>query len=155
LDEAELTRRDTLTVEERSERMSRIRGKDTAPELKLRRLVWAMGYRYRLHGKKLPGRPDLVFAGRRSVIFLHGCFWHGHDCGTYKRPRPDQTFWIDKLASNVRRDRSVEERLIADGWRVLTVWECELRDEPKVEEAIKAFLGPLQAARRRVDTPRS
>jgi DNA mismatch endonuclease (patch repair protein) len=107
--------------------MSLVRNKDTKPELAVRRLVYAMGYRYRLHGR-LPGRPDLVFGRRQRVIFIHGCFWHRHaGCPNCRLPRSRLDFWKPKLEANQQRDRRNLARLRRLGWRILTVWECELR----------------------------
>lgn len=134
---------DTLTTQQRSTRMSRIRGRDTKPELAVRRLVHGLGYRYRLHRKDLPGKPDLVFAGRRAVILVHGCFWHRHPdpaCKLARMPKSRLEFWEPKLASNRERDLAVEQRLNESGWRVLTVWECELRDPEAVAAKVRDFL---------------
>src|ERR1700731_843549 len=114
---------------ERSENMSRIRSKDTAPELCVRRLAHAMGYRYRLHGKELPGTPDLVFRSRRKVIFIHGCFWHQHgQCRAGRIPRSNADYWIPKLTRNIDRHRVAEAALNKAGWTVLVIWECEIKD---------------------------
>ncbi|NCA13963.1 MAG: DNA mismatch endonuclease Vsr [Proteobacteria bacterium] len=119
---------DIFTPEQRSRIMSRIRGKDTAPEMVVRRMLHSGGYRYRLHVGGLPGSPDLVFTARKKVIFVHGCFWHRHgDCKTgVSLPKTRTDFWTAKFASNTKRDRSVCERLVEDGWGVFVVWECEL-----------------------------
>lgn len=99
-----------------------------------------MGYRYRLHDRKLPGRPDLVFPSRRAVVFIHGCFWHGHDCSLFRWPGTRPQFWRDKLGGNIARDARVRQALTADGWRVLDVWECNLRgrDRQPPEEVLAA-----------------
>ncbi|WP_218032758.1 very short patch repair endonuclease [Pararhodospirillum oryzae] len=131
---------DTLTKTERSERMRRIRGRDTAPEWVVRRLVHAMGYRYRLHVRDLPGKPDLVFRGRRCVIFVHGCFWHRHDCHLGRLPKSNLQFWLPKFEANKERDARTLSALDALGWRVLTVWECELVDKEKIRKKIMEFL---------------
>ncbi|ADL01344.1 very short patch repair endonuclease [Brevundimonas subvibrioides] len=134
---------DTLSPQQRSTRMSRIRGRDTKPELAVRRLVHGLGYRYRLHRKDLPGRPDLVFVRRRAVIFVHGCFWHRHPdpaCKLVRLPKSRLEFWEPKLASNRERDLAVEQRLNESGWRVLTVWECELRDPEAVATKVRDLL---------------
>lgn len=133
---------DTLSTAERSERMSRVRGKNTKPELTVRRLVFGLGYRYRLHRKDLPGKPDLVFPGRKAVILVHGCFWHLHDCGKYKIPKTKADFWQTKLRRNVERDAEVLNLLRQRGWRVLTLWECELKDIAGLSMRIVDFLGP-------------
>jgi DNA mismatch endonuclease (patch repair protein) len=122
-----LDRFDPLT---RSEMMSRIRGRDTKPEMLLRRSLHALGLRYRLHDRKLPGTPDLVFPRYHAVVFVHGCFWHAHGCRNSKIPETRREFWERKLAANRERDRQVMERLGSDGWRVLVVWECALRRRP-------------------------
>lgn len=135
---------DTLTPRERSERMSRVKGKDTGPELKVRRLVHGMGYRYRLHGSKLPGKPDLVFRSRRAVIFVHGCFWHGHPdptCKLARQPKSRLDFWAPKLAANRTRDARNRDALLSAGWRVLELWECQLMKPEKLAEVIREFLG--------------
>nr|WP_295226087.1 DNA mismatch endonuclease Vsr [uncultured Brevundimonas sp.] len=135
---------DTLSQAERSKRMSRVRSRDTKPELRVRRLVHGLGYRYRLHRKDLPGKPDLVFGPRRKVIMVHGCFWHGHkdlQCKLARAPKSRMEFWGPKLARNRERDREVRDRLIESGWEVLTLWECELGDGPALERRVKAFLG--------------
>lgn len=107
--------------------MSRIRGRDTAPEMLIRRGLHARGLRFRLHDRRLPGTPDLVFGPRRAVVFVHGCFWHGHDCPFGVRPRTNAGFWAEKIERNRTRDEEAERRLYADGWRVATVWECALK----------------------------
>lgn len=132
--EVEITKRkrlDPLSKAQRSERMTRIRSRDTQPEIALRKLVFSLGYRYRLHDGRLPGRPDLVFRSRHCVIFMHGCFWHQHACETYRQPASSTWFWSQKLASNVLRDVEVERTLTRQGWRSLVVWECELRSNPE------------------------
>ena len=132
---------DTLNPQQRSERMSRIRHKDTKPEMRVRRRVHGMGYRYRLHAKDVPGKPDLVFRSRKKVIFVHGCFWHGHaGCKLNRLPKSRQEFWKAKLDANKRRDERVFRELNAEGWRVLVIWECELKDEEEVVSRIQKFL---------------
>ena len=134
---------DTLTQTERSRRMAGIRGKNTKPELIVRRLLHRRGFRYRLHRAGLPGHPDLVFPSRRAVIFVHGCFWHRHPdpaCPLARLPKSKLDFWLPKLESNVRRDLAVAERLARDGWRSLTIWECELARLDEVEAKMLAFL---------------
>ena len=133
--------RDPLTARQRSEMMSRIRSKDTGPEMLVRRLVHGMGYRYRLHAKALPGRPDLVFRPRRKVIFVHGCFWHRHEgCSSNRIPATRSEFWRAKLDGNVERDQRNEASLRQMGWRVLVIWECETRDPDRLAGTIKRFL---------------
>lgn len=134
---------DTLTPTQRSERMGRVRSTDTRPEMVVRKLVYQMGFRYRLHRKDLPGKPDLVFSGRRKVIFVHGCFWHRHDdpaCPFARLPKSRLDFWLPKLEGNRRRDAAVEQRLTEMGWLVITIWECQLRDEEALRERIRKFL---------------
>jgi DNA mismatch endonuclease (patch repair protein) len=133
---------DTLSPEERSERMSRVRGKDTKPELSVRHLVYSLGYRYRLHSPKLPGKPDLVFASRGKVIFVHGCFWHRHDkgCSLTRLPKSKLDFWKPKLEGNKERDRKNQMKLKQLGWDYLIVWECELTRMEKLSKKIKKFL---------------
>ncbi len=134
---------DTLDKAARSERMSLIRGKDTKPELIVRKLVHAMGYRYRLHKKNLPGSPDLVFARRRKVIFVHGCFWHRHDdssCKLARLPKSRQDFWVQKLIGNAERDKRNQKLLRDLGWGSLVIWECELKDHAFIKSRIESFL---------------
>lgn len=118
---------DIVAPHVRSRMMAGIRGRDTQPELVLRKGLHNAGFRYRLHAKGLPGKPDLVFPRYRAVIFAHGCFWHGHDCALFKWPSTREDFWRAKITGNVTRDGTVKERLLAAGWRVLTVWECALK----------------------------
>jgi len=109
--------------------MSRIRGKDTKPELVVRSALHALGFRFRLHVRGLPGSPDLVFPGRRKVVFVHGCFWHGHRCRHgLAQPKSNVGFWRAKLAANIARDARVKRQLRADGWSVATAWECTVRN---------------------------
>ncbi len=131
---------DTLTPDQRSERMGRIRAKGSKPKMRVRRLVHAMGYRYRLHRSDLPGKPDLVFPGRHKVILVHGCFWHRHDCHLGRLPKSRLEFWLPKLEANKRRDEEVGARLSALGWRYLVVWECEVGHDLDLGERIKNFL---------------
>lgn len=132
---------DILTAEQRRLNMSRIQGKDTKPEMLIRRRLHASGLRYRLHDRKLPGRPDLVFPRYGAVVFVHGCFWHAHGCALSKLPATRQEFWEQKLAENADRDRRAIGALRADGWRVLVVWECALRGrERRMEDDVVAAL---------------
>jgi DNA mismatch endonuclease (patch repair protein) len=134
-------RLDPLSPQQRSERMSRIRSRDTTPELVVRRLTWRMGFRYRLHVRTLPGQPDLVFASKRKVIFVHGCFWHQHKhCRHYKMPQSRLDFWLPKLEANVKRDLANQKHLRGRGWGCMVIWECQLRDEPKLCQKISRFL---------------
>lgn len=123
--------------------MRAIRSKDTKPELAIRRLVHGMGYRYRLHRHDLPGRPDLVFPGRRKVLFVHGCFWHGHPdprCKRSHHPKTNRGYWAPKLRRNQERDRENRARLLELGWQVLVIWECEVEAGEGLEERISEFL---------------
>lgn len=143
---------DTLSPKARSERMSRIRGRDTGPERVVRGIVHGLGYRYRLHVKLLPGRPDLVFASRRKVIFVHGCFFHRHpdpQCRLARLPKSRLDFWLPKLTGNRERDLRNEAELIGDGWKVLVVWECELIHTQRLVSRLTRFLGERGADARR------
>lgn len=122
--------------------MAAIRGRDTKPELRLRRLLHASGYRFRLQRRDLPGRPDIVFPGRRKAIFVHGCFWHQHGCRNSVLPKARAEWWAEKLERNVARDAAAVAGLEALGWQVLTVWECEATDEAQVLQTVQRFLGP-------------
>jgi len=119
---------DRISPEKRSEIMSRIKGKDTKPELVVRRLLHRMGYRFRLHRKDLPGKPDVVLPKWRTVVFVHGCFWHGHDCPRGSGPATNAEFWREKIRRNKERDERATAELEAAGWAVKTVWECELKN---------------------------
>lgn len=130
---------DILTQKERSKRMSLIKNKHTKPELQIRRLVFHLGYRYRLHTNSLPGRPDLVFKSRRKVIFIHGCFWHRHNCRLGRLPKTKLDFWLPKLEQNRLRDLKNLDQIQSLGWKSLTIWECQL-NEPNLEARIKQFL---------------
>jgi DNA mismatch endonuclease (patch repair protein) len=128
---------DVFSPEKRSSVMRRVKAKDTAPELKVRRLLTRMGLRYRLHRADLPGKPDIVMAGRNLAIFVHGCFWHGHDCNRGARvPQANRDYWLAKVGRNRARDIGNREALEALGWRVLTLWECELKDEAALERRL-------------------
>ncbi|MCC5957703.1 MAG: DNA mismatch endonuclease Vsr [Natronohydrobacter sp.] len=118
---------DVVDAATRSRMMAGIRGKDTRPEMILRRGLHARGFRFRLHDRRLPGSPDLVFPGRRAAVFVHGCFWHGHACPLFRLPATRQEFWRAKIEGNAARDKAAEAALLADGWRVLTIWECALK----------------------------
>ncbi len=134
---------DTLTIEQRSRLMARVRSKDTKPELVIRRLLHGMGYRYRLHRRDLPGTPDLVFMTMRKVIFVNGCFWHKHQdpaCSRARMPKSRPEFWIPKLEGNALRDEVNLKRLSEQGWKCLVIWECQLKDIEMVKERIVEFL---------------
>lgn len=142
---------DIMTQEERSERMSRVRNKDTRPEKLVRSLLHRMGYRFRLHGKKLPGKPDIVLPRHKKVIFIHGCFWHQHGiCRPLSIPENNSDFWRQKFADNVRRDCEKLAALREAGWDVLVVWECETKDRAKLEGQLRSFMERKRATRLRV-----
>ena len=134
---------DTLNQAERSSRMARIKSKNTKPELIVRRLLHNLRYRYRLHVKEIPGKPDIVFKSRKKVIFVHGCFWHRHlspDCKLVRFPKSRKDFWQAKFSANVKRDAANLEQLAQENWRVMVVWECELRNIEQVENRLVGFL---------------
>ena len=124
---------------ERGLLMSRIKSKHTKPEVAVRRMVWNAGFRYRLHRKDLPGTPDLVFAPKQKVIFVNGCFWHGHSCRKGKLPKTNTEFWTSKITRNSKRDAANKKKLKKLGWESLTLWECELK-KPSTLEKILSFL---------------
>jgi len=126
----------------RSRNMAAIRGKNTKPEMTVRRLLYSLGYRYRLHRKDVPGNPDIAFIGRRAVIFVHGCFWHQHpDCKMAHAPRSRLEYWGPKLARNVNRDAANIRLLEQTGWRVLVLWECEIKHVEDLITRLVCFLG--------------
>lgn len=131
---------DNVSKETRSRIMARVHGKDTKPEMAVRRMVRALGYRYRLHKKNLPGRPDLVFTGRKKVIFVHGCFWHVHK-GCRFSHIPDSDYWRRKLSANQERDERALSRLQELGWDVLVLWECEIENATRTQRRLQTFLG--------------
>lgn len=132
---------DIFPQAKRSWIMSRVLGKDTSTEIKVRSLTHRLGYRFRLHRKDLPGKPDLVFPSRKKIIFVHGCFWHGHECARGARtPKANRDYWIEKIRKNVERDCNNKVLLESLGWAVLAVWECEAKDIAKLELAINEFL---------------
>jgi len=134
---------DPLSKRDRSAFMARIGSKDTRPELVVRKLLHAMGYRYRLHHKGLPGRPDVAFTKRRKAIFVHGCFWHAHrGCAFAHAPKTHTEYWQAKLEGNCVRDKRNEQRLTALGWEVLTIWECELTSGDRLAPQLATFIGP-------------
>jgi DNA mismatch endonuclease (patch repair protein) len=134
---------DVHNPEQRSRNMSRIRGTDTQPEMIVRRLTHRLGFRYRLHRKDLPGRPDLVFAPRQKIIFVHGCYWHCHSCRFGRViPATNAEFWRAKRLGNVERDRRNLKILKTGGWRVLVLWECELHDTDALRRRLMKFLQP-------------
>ena len=144
---------DIMSRRQRSELMSRIRGRDTAPEITVRRIAHGLGFRFRLHRKDLPGRPDLVFPKHRAVIFVHGCFWHRHGgCRYAYTPKTRVRFWTEKFRRNVVRDRQQEAALRGLGWRVLVIWECETGKVAMVERHLLEFLRPMDFKRSRTAT---
>ena len=125
----------------RSATMRAIKSKNTAPEMLVRRIVHRLGYRFRLHREDLPGKPDLVFAGRRKIIFVHGCFWHGHRCARGNRiPHHNREYWVRKIRRNQERDTVHSVALEASGWKILTVWECEARVSDELLKKLADFL---------------
>lgn len=133
---------DGMDAAARSALMGRIRGADTGPEMAVRRAAHRLGYRFRLHRRSLPGRPDLVFPSRRAAIFVHGCFWHRHEgCRKASSPKTRVEFWEAKFARNVERDAEVQQRLRAAGWRVLVIWECEIGRNGDLDRTLREFLG--------------
>ena len=135
---------ESVSSSRRSDIMRRVRSLNTAPEMRVRKTAHALGYRFRLHRRDLPGKPDLVFPGRRKVIFVHGCFWHQHPgCKRGdRRPRTNTDYWDAKLAANRARDSANTARLTEAGWGVLVIWECETHDERALTQRLKDFLGP-------------
>jgi len=132
---------DVYSPEKRSAVMRQVKGRDTTPERTVRRLLTRLGTRYRLHRGDLPGKPDVVMPGRRLALFVHGCFWHGHDCARGARvPKANRDYWTGKVARNRARDAAAHEALTASGWRVETIWECELKDEGAVVERLSSLL---------------
>jgi DNA mismatch endonuclease (patch repair protein) len=140
---------DSLTPERRSWNMSRIRGKDTRPEILVRSVLHHLGYRFRLNRKDVPGKPDIVLPKYRTAIYVHGCFWHRHEgCRFAYTPKSNLEFWSKKFARNVKRDTEVAAELNADGWEQITIWECELKDitvlEAKLRRRLRKPLKPLK-----------
>lgn len=140
---------DNRTKDSRSRLMSRIGSKHTKPELIVRSLLHRLGYRFRLHRRELPGRPDIVFIGRKKAVFVHGCFWHGHDCKFGKLPKSNLEFWSPKIERNRIRDREKRSELEAVGWTVEEIWQCEIKDIQSLEDRFRSFLGNTNA----IDTP--
>lgn len=136
---------DFLSPAERSERMSKIRGKNTRPELTLRKALHGAGFRYRLNDRKLPGRPDVVLPRYKTVIFVHGCFWHRHNgCSIATTPKSNTTYWLDKFERNTHRDRANTRQLEERGWKVIVVWECELGSKSRIEQCIDRVTGLIR-----------
>ena len=131
---------DRFTRQQRSEIMARITGRDTAPERVVRSLLHGMGYRFRLHVRELPGRPDIVLPRHRKVILVHGCFWHGHNCRRGARPRSNSDFWNRKIDGNIERDKRDRKGLHSLAWKVLVVWECQIRHEEALRGRLRKFM---------------
>ena len=132
---------DVYPPEKRSAVMRRVKGKDTSPERLVRKVLTNLGARYRLHRKDLPGKPDIVMPGRRLALFVHGCFWHGHDCARGARvPKANRDYWVAKVDRNRARDAHSRAELAAAGWRVETIWECELKDAAALETRLRRLL---------------
>jgi len=132
---------DVFTPQKRSSIMSRVRGKNTQPEKMVRSLLHRMGYRFRLHGRDLPGSPDIVLPRHGKVVFIHGCFWHGHrGCKRSKRPTTNVDFWNEKIDKNIKRDRAARRKLKARGWEVLVLWTCQLKDEERIKKKLMKFM---------------
>jgi DNA mismatch endonuclease (patch repair protein) len=130
---------DVFSPEKRSDVMRQVKAKGTTPELKVRKLLWGLGLRYRLHRKDLPGAPDIVLPGRRLAVFVHGCFWHGHDCARGARvPKQNRPYWTQKIERNRQRDLRAQAELAAKGWTPLVVWECELKDPAALKARLQA-----------------
>jgi DNA mismatch endonuclease, patch repair protein len=140
-------RGDIISPERRSALMARIRGRDTGPEMIVRRLLHGLGYRFRVHLANLPGRPDVVLPSKGAVIFVHGCFWHRHNCGLGYMPKTRREFWRNKFDDNVRRDRRVRRELRAAGWRVLVIWECQTEEPSALASRLTRFLTARLPAR--------
>ena len=135
---------DHVSPEGRSRIMRAIRSAHTKPELIVRKLLHSQGYRYRLHRRDLPGKPDIVFPSRKKIIFVHGCFWHQHEsskCQISQKPRSNKNYWLPKLERNKQRDREAQDKLKALGWKVLVLWECEVKFEGKLQKKVNRFLG--------------
>ena len=141
---------DVYPPQKRSAVMRQVKGRNTSPELAVRKALTRLGARYRLHRKDLPGKPDVVLPGRRLAIFVHGCFWHGHDCARGARvPKQNRDYWLGKVARNRARDAKSHEALTALGWRVETIWECDLKDGAVLNTRMEALLSsPPSAAKR-------
>ena len=133
---------DVYTREKRSSVMRQVKGRNTTPELKVRRVLWGLGLRYRLHRRELPGAPDIVLPGRKLALFVHGCFWHGHDCARGARvPKQNRDYWTGKVGGNRSRDERTRAELQALGWTPIVIWECELKDLPALTARLRAVTG--------------
>lgn len=144
---------DVVDKKTRSRMMSGIRGKDTKPELVIRKKLHALGFRYKLHDKKLPGKPDLVFPKYNAVIFVNGCFWHGHNCHLFKWPTSREEFWRNKITSTKEKDKENIEVLLKDGWRVLQIWECAIKGKTRlaIDDIIEITVSWLRSSQNQLD----
>lgn len=131
---------DMFTPERRSEIMARIKSVDTNPEMRLRQIIHALGYRFRLHRRDLPGNPDIVLPSYHAAIMMHGCFWHGHTCKDGRRPESNSAYWEKKLDRNIERDRRNASALRRLGWRCMVVWECQLKNQDRIARRVERFL---------------
>lgn len=131
---------DTISPDKRSALMSRIRSKDTKPEMAVRSMLHALGYRFRLHRKDLPGRPDIVLPRHRKIVLVQGCFWHGHNCRLASSPKSNEGYWSAKISGNRARDARNREALELQGWKVLELWECEIRQPEQLRAVLCAFM---------------
>jgi DNA mismatch endonuclease (patch repair protein) len=140
---------DVVSPEVRSRMMAGIKGKNTRPEIQIRKLLFAAGYRFRLHRRDLPGTPDIVMPGKRIAVFVHGCFWHGHQgCKLAKIPSTRTDFWTAKIKANILRDRMAIDQLLLGGWRVLVVWECAVREKGSATDLMTRIGGWIESDRR-------
>lgn len=135
---------DTVTPEQRHKIMVAVKGKDTKPEMLVRRYLHAAGYRYRLHDRKLPGSPDMVFPSLHTVIFIHGCFWHGHEnCKYFRLPKTKEGYWRNKISRNIERDAETHAELEKQNWKVIVIWECDLKNKLHREEILESVAKEL------------
>ena len=134
-----------INKSKRSYNMSKIKGKDTRPELIVRKILYKKGYRYRLHGTKVIGKPDIIFEKRKKIIFVHGCFWHRHENCKYSTfPKTNRAFWNKKFDDNIKRDDTVKKQLLEMGYNVMIIWECQTKDVSSLEAKMLEFIGPLK-----------
>jgi DNA mismatch endonuclease (patch repair protein) len=135
---------DVHSKEQRSYNMSRIKGKDTKPEILVRKFLFSKGFRYRIHVKDLPGKPDIVLPKYKTVIFIHGCFWHGHDgCRYFVMPKSNLEYWNNKISKNLFNDKKHNQSIIEQGWKIITIWECDLKKD-KIENSLNNLLDQLR-----------
>ena len=132
---------DHLTKSKRSENMSRIKNKNTTPEIAVRKTLHSMGYRYRLHSASVYGKPDIVIKTKRKAVFVHGCFWHRHkNCSLATKPKTNTSYWEKKFQTNIARDKKVQERLDKENWKFLIIWECEIKDKTELKKKLTKFM---------------